>query len=104
MDIKKVDPRLRPTIIKLNEMGYKTDYSCSGHKGKDGKVSNGYVSILGRHNVDEVKRVARKVGLSRPNVVVRRKKGKPTQRTIIGFQGLGGYSVEGFDGKKSRSK
>lgn len=102
MNIKKVDPRLRPAVKKLNEMGYRTDYSCSGHKDKGGKVNKGYVSILGRHNVDEVKKVARKVGLSRPNVMVRRKRGHPCQRTIIDFKGLGGYSAEGFDGRKSR--
>jgi len=104
MNIKKVDPRLRPAINKLNKLGYKTDYSCSGHKGKDGKVKKGYVSILGRHNVDEVKKVAREVGLSGTNVMVRRKQGYPCQRTIVEFKGLGGYSAEGFDGKKSRSK
>jgi hypothetical protein len=104
VNIKKVDPRLRPTINKLNKMGYTTDYSCSGHKNAKGKVSEGYVSILGRHNVDEVKKVASGLGLSGANVSIKRKAGKPTQRTVVTFKGLGGYSAEGFDGRKSRSK
>jgi hypothetical protein len=63
---KKIDFGIRTFVKDLNKHGYKTLYSCAGHKdarnskGEIIKNDRGYVAIKGHHNDWNLLKIAKK--------------------------------------------
>jgi len=83
--IADIDPRVRPLILALNSRGYKTIYSCAGHKSDEG----GYVTIRGKRQRGKLEAFLRDFGLDEFDIQY-----SPVTTTIIRFPGLGGSKGE----------
>ena len=62
-----IDMKIGSTINKLNRKGFKTKYSCSGHKDYP-KLNRGYIAFnkkLARDDIKQAKGILHKSGIKR---------------------------------------
>ena len=57
--IKRIDPNVRPIVLKLNKKGIKTYYSCQGHTRPGYRYTNAYIIY---DNNREINKTFRKSG------------------------------------------
>lgn len=91
LEPEKLDPEIRPIIIELNKLGYKTLFSCAGgHKEVPvwEQDRRGYITVVGKHRI---KTLCKKLGLKRIKEDSSLRLGLKGCTTLT-FTGLGGLS------------
>ena len=90
-----LDPKIKPFVENLNELGYRTLSSCAGRHNSSNK--RGYITLIGYLEDDDIVIALERMGLKRVKIkysnVFHSVSMGHVKCTIVEFTGLGGESA-----------